>query len=350
MSRPKIFVSHSHHDADSVARLKDWITKELLNAVDFFVSSDSGSLPLGAEWYRSISEALETSTLAFVVASPRSISSGWLFFEAGAARFRNIPVVPLCIGGVKPTDLPSPLNQFQAAEINTSDGQKALIRLVAEKAGLSVPKRTGKLAISTSSSPLLLQVNDFFKVGVLSPVGHGQCISEAVARLNDGTLCPKEIHISGASVSDIIHSATMSLLNAAKSGQCEKISVIIKSVDLQWCSATAKGMCFLPPYSPVDSMDMLKQSKDDLTKLRGLCAGLPVTLDFRETNWPPTYTYFLIVYEGYSWGFIEPFTYGISITNRVAFRVFESAENSGKGVVALLKKSHAALLTDSTPI
>lgn len=350
MSRPKIFVSHSHHDADIVVRLKDWLARELLNAVDFFASSDSSSLPLGTEWYRVISDALETSTLAFVIASPRSIGSGWLFFEAGAARFRNIPVIPLCIRGVSPSDLPSPLNQFQAAEINTTEGQKTLVHLVAEKAGLTVPRRIRKLSITASSSPLLLQINDFFQVGLLNPVNHSQCIAEAVARLNDATLRPKEIHVSGASVTDIIHSATMSLASVAKSSQCERITIVIKSADLQWCSLTAKGMCFLPPYSSADSMDMIKQSRHDLTKLQGLCAGLPIVLDLRETSWPPTYTFFLIVYEGYSWGFIEPFTFGISISNRFAFRIFESNENAKKGIVAQLLESHSALLLDSTPI
>ena len=78
--KPQIFISHAHQDADFANALRKWIDDALLAGVEFFVSSDQESIPLGSEWASRIRDALAKSSIMLVLVSPKSMNRRWLYF------------------------------------------------------------------------------------------------------------------------------------------------------------------------------------------------------------------------------------------------------------------------------
>jgi hypothetical protein len=79
------------------------------------------------------------SAIVLVVASPDSVASPWVNFEAGGAWLSGVRVVPCCVKGMKPSSLPAPLGHLQAVSLDTVGGLADLIRQIAEVAGLDYP-------------------------------------------------------------------------------------------------------------------------------------------------------------------------------------------------------------------
>ena len=100
----RAFVSHVSEEAHVAARLKTALGRDFLGLLDVFVSSDAESIAAGEEWLRSIESALQEASLLVVLCSPASIVRPWINFEAGAAWMRQIPLVPLCHGGLVQID------------------------------------------------------------------------------------------------------------------------------------------------------------------------------------------------------------------------------------------------------
>jgi hypothetical protein len=110
MKKPLTFISYIHEDEHFAICLRDWIREALLEGLNFFVAGDRGSIPLGSEWPRKISNALRGCAVAILILSPQSIDRKWIYFEAGAAFARKIPVIPVCCSGLVKTDLTPPLS------------------------------------------------------------------------------------------------------------------------------------------------------------------------------------------------------------------------------------------------
>src|SRR5688500_16747332 len=97
MPKPSVFLSHSSRDEQPLRALKELLLRYTGGAVDFFLSSDGESIPLGRNWVHEIQQALDSSQLMFVFISPNSLHSSWLHFEAGYAYSKRVRVVPVAI-------------------------------------------------------------------------------------------------------------------------------------------------------------------------------------------------------------------------------------------------------------
>ena len=160
-SRPQVFLSHVHEDAEFAKMIRAWIESSLLEAVDFFINTDSESLLIGEDWLRRVREALEHSNIMLVIVSPVSIQRPWIHFETGAGYVRDIPVIPLCIDGVKLDSLDLPLRLLQGLELPAKESETRLISRIAEAAGLRPPKDLDEL-------PLLERIKSPTDFSVLS--------------------------------------------------------------------------------------------------------------------------------------------------------------------------------------
>lgn len=125
--KPIVFLSHGARDADAVLRLKQSLLSATKEAVEFFLSSDGTSIPPGSIWSNQIFSALSNAKLLYVFLSPNSLESQWIFFEAGMAHDREIPVVPVGLYGVKVGELPPPLGLFHGFDLNSSLGFERLV-------------------------------------------------------------------------------------------------------------------------------------------------------------------------------------------------------------------------------
>lgn len=138
--KPVVFISHIHDEAAVAKWLKDSISKLLLGAVDFFVSSDRTAIIGGDRWLNKIEDALRESPVVLVLCSERSVLRPWVNFEAGGAWVAGKRVVPICHAGMEPSRLPEPLKSLQAYNLVLSQDYHDLVALLANEAGLNMPE------------------------------------------------------------------------------------------------------------------------------------------------------------------------------------------------------------------
>ncbi len=137
MERPVIFVSHIHEERSLALSLKTAIETEFSGLIDIFVSSDGESIPAGANFLSHIETALQKCTAFICLVSPKSVNRNWINFELGAVWLRsisqispsiNLPVIPVCYGGITPAKLPQPINNFNGIVGNNADELKFLFQ------------------------------------------------------------------------------------------------------------------------------------------------------------------------------------------------------------------------------
>jgi len=116
-----------------VRKLKEVLTKKVGNTLDIFVSSDGQSIPFGRNWVYKIEEALESSALMFVLLSPNSIRSTWIYFEAGFTYSKSIEVVPIGVLGIDLSQLPPPMSLLQGFNINSVESLNNIISVINRK-------------------------------------------------------------------------------------------------------------------------------------------------------------------------------------------------------------------------
>lgn len=116
MNKPTVFFSHSSKDKDMVITIKDKIANYTGNVLDIFVSSDGQSIPFGRNWIHKIEDGLNDAKIMFIFVTENSISTGWVYFEAGFAYSKGIQVVPVGIG-IDIGSLKTPLNLLQGFNI-----------------------------------------------------------------------------------------------------------------------------------------------------------------------------------------------------------------------------------------
>ncbi len=130
MEKPIVFISHSSRDERMVRKLKEVLTKKVGNTLDIFVSSDGQSIPLGRNWVHEIEQALKKSKIMFVLLSPNSIRSNWIYFEAGFAYSLNIKVVPIGVLGIDLSKIAPPLSLLQGFNINSVETLNNIISIL----------------------------------------------------------------------------------------------------------------------------------------------------------------------------------------------------------------------------
>lgn len=138
-NKSTIFISHIHGEEGTANAIENVLRVALLGSVNIFNSSNRRSLDPGDPFRDKIIETLRASECTLVVASPDSVSSPWVNFEAGGAWVSGRRVIPCCVKGMKPTSLPVPLSHLQGVYLDTIDGLTALLKQVAQIAGLDYP-------------------------------------------------------------------------------------------------------------------------------------------------------------------------------------------------------------------
>jgi hypothetical protein len=139
MDKPKVFVSHIAEEAALAEIIKNHICRDFLELIDVFVSSDSTSISVGNKWLNDVDAALKTAKIELILCSKDSVERPWINFEAGAGWVKGIPVVPICHTGMRPVDLPIPLNMLQAIEAKDRSGLEKLYARLAGELGASIP-------------------------------------------------------------------------------------------------------------------------------------------------------------------------------------------------------------------
>jgi len=139
MARLKVFLSHLNLDKELAELLQQAISQDFIGLVDFFVSSDTTSIPVGEKWLDKLVSELKAADLHLVLCSPEAVTRPWINFETGAARLRGIPIVPVCHSGLSPVQLPVPLSEFEAMRASSPDDLLKLYGRIASALGSTVP-------------------------------------------------------------------------------------------------------------------------------------------------------------------------------------------------------------------
>ncbi len=131
MSKPTLFFSHSSKDKDAILLLKNKLEKATGGVLNIFMSSDGQSIPFGTNWIHKIEDGLQQAKIMFVFVTENSVSSGWIYFEAGFAYSKGIQVIPVGIG-IDVGGLNPPLNMLQGFNIVSEDSLNNFISIVNE--------------------------------------------------------------------------------------------------------------------------------------------------------------------------------------------------------------------------
>jgi hypothetical protein len=117
---PRIFISHIHEDKVAAVHLVAFLRAKLkVPPEDLFLSSNQ-QIQLGREWLAAISSTFQACTVVIALFSPESMRRQWVHFEAGGAFFsRRKILLPICIGGLSPSELGRPYCNIQAADLHS---------------------------------------------------------------------------------------------------------------------------------------------------------------------------------------------------------------------------------------
>lgn len=130
-SKPLIFISHIHEDAEIAYCLKAFLDDSFLEFFDVFVSSDGASIRVGENWSAAIETALKRSELVLVLVSPGALERRWIYFEAGGAYFAGKRVIPICCRDARISQVGAPLNWLQAITGSETNSAQRLIDEIA---------------------------------------------------------------------------------------------------------------------------------------------------------------------------------------------------------------------------
>lgn len=128
MSKPTLFFSHSSKDKDLILALKNKFDEFTGGVLDIFMSSDGQSIPFGTNWIHKIEKGLQEAKIMFVFVTDNSISSGWIYFEAGYAYSKGIQVIPVGVG-IDIGELKAPLNLLQGFNISSEESLNNFITI-----------------------------------------------------------------------------------------------------------------------------------------------------------------------------------------------------------------------------
>ena len=112
-----------------VLAIKNKVMKYTSGTLEIFQSSDGESIPFGTNWIHKVEEGLKEAKVMFVFITEQSISSGWIYFEAGYAYSKDVHVIPVGIG-VSVGDLKAPLNLLQGFNITSADSLNNFLTII----------------------------------------------------------------------------------------------------------------------------------------------------------------------------------------------------------------------------
>lgn len=113
----EIFISFIHEEKEIAEAVKTFLREKLETHSDVFLSSDMWSIYAGEDWLKKMKEELVPAKVVLLMLSPESVRRPWVNFEAGAAWLTDKVIIPVCIRGLRPEDLPKPYSNFQGLKL-----------------------------------------------------------------------------------------------------------------------------------------------------------------------------------------------------------------------------------------
>jgi len=135
----EVFVSHLAVESKFADLLRSSLTRDFIGLVNFFVSTDATSIPVGSQWLSNSIAALNRAHLLLVICSRESVRRQWIQYEAGGAGVRGIDVIPLCHSGISVEQLPVPLSMSEGALLTSATGLEKLYAKISAMLGSAVP-------------------------------------------------------------------------------------------------------------------------------------------------------------------------------------------------------------------
>lgn len=125
-----VFISWSGDRSKAVAHVFKKHLEYVIQGLPTFMSDKD--IASGTQWFQEINDRLREATFGIVCVTPENLERPWLSFEAGALgnQAERSRVVPVVFGMVK-DNLPSPLNGFNAVDLN-EDGFLRLVQSIHE--------------------------------------------------------------------------------------------------------------------------------------------------------------------------------------------------------------------------
>jgi hypothetical protein len=90
MARLKVFLSHLTIEKQLAEILQEAVIRDYIGLVEFFISSDTTSIPVGEKWLDRIVDELKNADLHLVLCSPEAVRRPWITFETGARKAKKL--------------------------------------------------------------------------------------------------------------------------------------------------------------------------------------------------------------------------------------------------------------------
>jgi hypothetical protein len=116
-----VFLSHSSKDKKQLVPFKKALEEKTNGTIQFFLSSDGQSIPLGHNWVASVEHSLDEAKLAFLLLTANSIDSTWVAFEAGFMHAKKIRVIPVALPGIELSQVPPPIGLLQGFNMHSHE-------------------------------------------------------------------------------------------------------------------------------------------------------------------------------------------------------------------------------------
>jgi hypothetical protein len=158
----KIFISWSGKQSEEVAKkVKEFIFSFVDEGkLDIFVSSQD--IEGGSKWENVLAGELKDTDFSIICLNKSNYFQPWVLYEAGAISKNNdtTSVVPLLFK-MEPGEIPSnnPLSKFQAVSFFKEERVYSLVKLILDKAGLTIPEKILKHTFETEYKKYSKEIN-----------------------------------------------------------------------------------------------------------------------------------------------------------------------------------------------
>jgi hypothetical protein len=125
-----VFLSHSSRDKKQLVPFKKALEEKTNGTIQFFLSSDGQSIPLGHNWVASVEHSLDEAKLAFVFLTPNSVGSPWVAFEAGFMHSKKIRVIPVALPGIELGQVAPPVGLLQGFNMHSHDAMNNVFEIL----------------------------------------------------------------------------------------------------------------------------------------------------------------------------------------------------------------------------
>lgn len=178
----KVFISWSGELSHRIAiELFEWLPM-VLQSVRPYMSSES--IDKGTRWATSISDELEGTSVGIVVLTKENREAPWINFEAGAlAKVVGDAKLAPIIFGLKPSEVGTPLSQFQVTQFEKVDVLRLLKSINASAGDEALPESRVDRMHDALWAQLHEKVDPILK-GYVEPKPHEPAVKENEASVS----------------------------------------------------------------------------------------------------------------------------------------------------------------------